>query len=490
MNPLKNIVDGTKVAMFGYDAIVDKKRRKAPSSRTASEDRVLKNSDKRKANATVRDQRRNYALTAWMVRKHLDYVSDFRFQATTDDPEYNKQLESLMRWWSKARNCDVAQRHSLRSYLRIAEASRVVDGDIGTLLLRGGQIQAIEGDRISNPQNGAIPAEIMSMENQSRLQNGVLANSQGRATNYVINKRILHSDSMEFDKVVRARNLKLLGYFDRFDSVRGVSPLMTAIKSCADIDEVQEYQRIKQKVASLFGTAIKREQTDDDDGFDYESDGDTTSPKYDFELKPGMKLELLPGDSVDLLESKTPGASFIEFQQMSIHIALLALDLPMSMFDSRESSYAAQRQDLLNYQRATKAKQADLIDFLDELTAWKVNTWVRAGLLPDRPTQVGSQSWMWRPCGIPWIDPLKEISAYGMAIANGVLSRREVKNLMGCSDQDWAQTVDELAEEERIAIEKGATLQIAMPGSITTRDEEGAANPANETSQDRANNEQ
>jgi capsid protein len=97
---------------------------------------------------------------------------------------------------------------------------------------------------------------------------------------------------------------------------------------------------------------------------------------------------------------------------------------------------------------------------------------------------------MWRPCGIPWIDPLKEISAYSMAIANGVLSRREVKNLMGCSDQDWAQTVDELAEEERIAIEKGATLQIAMPGSITTRDEEGAANPANETSQDRANNEQ
>jgi len=485
MKMLDNIVDGAKVAMFGYDAITDKKRRKAPTGITKSEDRQLKDHERRKANATVRDQRRNYALTAWMIRKHLDYVADFNFQAVTNDVEYNRQLERLMRWWSLPRNCDVAGRHSLRSYIRLAEASRTVDGDIGTLLLRSGQIQAIEGDRIAKPRSGVIPESALTVDEQSRIQNGVIANDQGRAIKYVINKREVNSDILTFDRVVRARNLKLLAYYDRFDSLRGVSPLMTAIKNCADIDEVQEYQRVKQKIASLFGVAIMRDQVDDNDGFKYDDDGDTSSPKYDFELKTGMKLEMLPGDKVDLLESKTPGTSFIEFQQMSIHIALLALDLPMTMFDSKQSSYSAQRQDILNYQRSVRNKQADLIDFLDELTAWKIAFWERSGLLPQRARQQGEISWIWRPCGIPWIDPLKEVNAYSIAIANGLLSRREAKNLMGCSDQAWELTIDELAEEEQMAVERGATLQVAMPGSVTTRDEEGVDNPANETAQDR-----
>jgi len=168
--------------------------------------------------------------------------------------------------------------------------------------------------------------------------------------------------------------------------------------------------------------------------------------------------------------------------------------LPMTMFDSKQSSYSAQRQDLLNYQRSVRAKQADLIDFLDELTAWKIGTWERSGLLPrrERPqdgTTPVNPAWVWRPCGIPWIDPLKEVNAYSIAVANGLLSRREAKNLMGCSDQSWERTIDELAEEEEMAVTKGATLQIAMPGSITTRDEEGVSNPANETVQDRGQDE-
>ena len=174
---------------------------------------------------------------------------------------------------------------------------------------------------------------------------------------------------------------------------------------------------------------------------------------------------------------------------MSIHITLLALDIPMSFFDSSHSNYSSRRSDVLDYQRAVKTKQADLIGFLDGLTAWKISQWERAGLLPPRPTADNSlpapiDSWIWRPCGIPWIDPLKEVNAYSIAIMNGLLSRREAKNLMGCSDQPWEQTAKELAEEESIAEEQSFTLTVSMPGAATTRDEE-EGNTANETSQDR-----
>jgi capsid protein len=481
MKALQNIIDGAKVSMFGYDALVDKKRRKAPTSATSSEDRTLANGEKRKAQATVRDMRRNYGLAAWMIRKHLDYVSDFRFCATTKDKAYNEQLESLMRWWSRPQNCDIAGRHSLSRYVRLAEAMRTVDGDIGTLLLKSGKIQAIEGDRIGKPSAGAIPVGSMTLDRQSMLQNGVLTNGQGRATNYVLLKRKVNSSSLEFDKVVRARNLKLLAYYDRFDQVRGISPLMTAIKTNTDIDEVQEYQRVKQKVSSLFGTVIERDQVDDDDGFDYTSDGETT-PKYDYTLKTGMKLELNKGDKLDLVESKTPGGSFIDFQTMSIHLALLSLDIPMSFFDSSQTSYSSRRSDVLDYQRSSKTKQADLIGFLDGLTAWKIAQWEAQGLLPARPVE-GADTWIWRPCGIPWIDPLKEVNAYNIAINNGLLSRREAKNLMGCSDQPLEQTFQELSQEEAMAVEQGITLTVGMPGAPTTRDEE-VGNEANQPTAD------
>ena len=97
--------------------------------------------------------------------------------------------------------------------------------------------------------------------------------------------------------------------------------------------------------------------------------------------------------------------------------------------------------------------------------------------------------WQWRPCGVPWIDPLKEVNAYQIAISNGLMSRREAKNLMGCTEQSWQQTFRELAEEEKAAADASITLQVAMPGAVTTRDEEGQDNPANETAQDRGTGE-
>jgi capsid protein len=498
MKALSNIIDGAKVMAFGYDGIVDKKRRKAPSTVTASEDQILKGSDRRKAIATPREQRRNNVLAAWAIRKHLDYVSHFTFQAQTSSKEYNQQLESLVRWWSRPKNCDIAGRHSLRKYTRLVEASRTVDGDIGVMRLRSGHIQAIEGDRIATPTSGTIPTDKMRLKDQKNLQNGVLLNNAGAARSYVVLKRKNNSKTLEFDRIVRATNMDLVAYYDRFDQVRGISPLMTALDTFADILEVQEYQRIKQKISSLFGTVIKRNLTDDNDGFNYTDDGsDTTgnNPRYDYELKTGMKLELDINDDLDLVESKTPGGSFIDFQTMCIHLALLALDMPMTMFDSRQSSYSAQRQDILNYQRSSKNKQEDLQEFLDTLVAWKLRQWIAQGLIGPPPgsaagninAPVGTaQNWIWRPCGVPWIDPLKEITAYNAGISSGLLSRKEAKSLMGCTDQTIDQTFDELAEEEESAVERGITIQVAMPGAITTRDEEGTRNDANETSQDRA----
>ena len=92
----------------GYDAIRTNGKRKAVSSILKHEDQELKNGDRHKMLGAARDLSRNFALVAWAIRKHLDYVSMFDFQSRTGDAALDAQIETLMAEWQRPQNCDAA----------------------------------------------------------------------------------------------------------------------------------------------------------------------------------------------------------------------------------------------------------------------------------------------------------------------------------------------------------------------------------------------
>jgi len=471
--------------LFGYNAVVDKKRRASPRSVTQSEDKVLNTSDRKKLVATLRDQRRNLGLLAWMCRKHLDYVANFTFKPITGNQDLDKDLSRLFKWWSRKENCDIAGRHSLQRFVRLAEAHKIVDGDVGILKVQSGHLQAIEGDRITTPTLGQLPSSVKG----KKIDHGVVINGQLRALSYIINSRRDRGSMLVFERIVQARDMILYGCLDRFDQTRGISPLSSIVNMNQDVHESFEYQNLKIKFHAMFGIAIKRKITDDSDGFEYTDADDGLVPdkltsKYDFKIQPGLKLEMDQGDDIDVIESKTPSQEFIDYANLMIQNIILALDFPMTFFDSRRSSYSSARQDTLNYNQGVQIKRQSIRDdILDPLTKWKIEHWTRAtdpetnvpmlvlpnGMLPR------DVKWEWRAVGLPWIDPLKEVSADARAIAIGVKSRQQVSNERGL---DWEQTVSELEFEEQELIKRSVTVEIGTPGSQTTRDEEGA-NSAN-----------
>ena len=83
----------------GYDGIRNSGKRKAASPITKSEDEQLKNRDRHSMIGATRDLARNFAVVAWAIRKHLDYVSMFDFQSRTGNPALDLQIEGLMRDW-------------------------------------------------------------------------------------------------------------------------------------------------------------------------------------------------------------------------------------------------------------------------------------------------------------------------------------------------------------------------------------------------------
>src|SRR5579872_2011014 len=80
----------------GYDAVQDKGRRKAPTPINRSEDSELTPFDRWRLYGAGRDIYRNYSVAAWMVRKHLDYVSTFGFHAKCRNPQYSQLLKDKL----------------------------------------------------------------------------------------------------------------------------------------------------------------------------------------------------------------------------------------------------------------------------------------------------------------------------------------------------------------------------------------------------------
>lgn len=451
-----------------YDAIKSEGRRRAPKTKTLHEDKHLKERGRRRMIATSRDIHRNFAIAQWAIRKHLDYVSSFSFQAKTGNGALDDAVEKYVREkWSPRYRCDAASRHPLRRLTRLAEARRTMDGDFLFLKLAPpvgnplrGRIQGIEGDRICTPADGRPNGF-----NDKEWVNGIRVDpATGAALAYSIAKRDDQTGKLTFDRIVSARNVCVLGYYDRIDQYRGISPISAALNPYRDVYEGFDYALAKLKIAQLFGLIFYRESvegfadpaaqpTSDEDG-----DG-TAESRYEVDLSRGQfALDLDPGDRAEFLEASTPPSETVDFLKLIIHVALKALDIPYSFFDESFTNFYGSRGGLIQYLKSCVNKIADIQELLDDLTRWRLGLAVADGELTlPRNFPFEELRWNWVPDGVPWWDPVKEVTGHSMAIAAGLDSPQRVCQMAGT---DFYDNVDAIAEAKQYAESKGVVLTL------------------------------
>jgi capsid protein len=437
---------------FGYEAAQENAtRRRSPPAVLQSEDRELDASKKARLTSSIRDLRRNSAAAAWMLRKHLDYVSTFSFQSRTGNRDLDRRVERFMEQWAEAENCDATARHPLPLFVRNLELRRTEDGDVGILRLTNGQLQAIEGDRIRQPP----------LKDGGTWIDGVKIDSAGRAVAYAIHRRKTLSSGFVFDKTIPAAAVWLHGYFDRFDQTRGVSPLAPAANALRDLHEGLDYSLAKMKVSQLFGLAL------------YRASDDTLAPttaapenpenlQVDFGRGP-FQLDLDPADKAEFLESKTPSIEFQQWTQTVTALALKSLDIPFSFWSENFTNFSGQRQAWIQYDFSARAKRHTNRQLLDKITRWRLALAQIDGDLPTFPLE--DRPWRWAAQGVPWIDPLKEIQADVQALAAGLTSRQRILLDQG---EFLDEIVDELAAEAELFKAAGLdpTLTANTPSPI------------------------
>lgn len=442
----------------GYDAIDGSSRRRQPISRTSSEDAIADARKRQMLTGTASDIARNFIVAKWLVRKHLDYVSTFEFQAKTTDRGYNAYLEQ---WWADrttAETFDVAGRHPHRRFVRISEAQRVLAGDMGWLKLAmrpghpdRGKVQAIEGDRITlgrgETPRGTRPEDWV---------NGVLVDQNtGKALKYALSKRVAKT-RLEFDRMEDASNLILHACYEfRFDQVRGVSPIAAGLNWMRDTYEAFDHSNAKLKLAQLLGVSIYSSTQDNiwargDDGYE-----------IDFSNRGPFILELEQGDKAEILESKTHGAETNNYLRMLILICLKALDIPFSFWDESFTNFYGSRGGLIQYQKSSKDRICDLRDLQYKHADWRFAIGVADGDL-ELPSGKGlsflTNGYDFIPAGVPWWDPTKEVRGAAMAIACGLSSPQKACRE---SNTDFEQNILEIKQAMEFAEANGVPLTFA-----------------------------
>ena len=447
--------------------------RKPLRTKTGPSELHLGQSARKSAIGNTRDLRRNFAVAAWGIRKHLDYVSDFRFKAMGDDEQLKEYLSRNVAKWSNKSQFDQSGRFNLKKALRLMEASRFVDGDVFAYKLRNGKVQLIEADRVKNMKKDGDTEP----KNKSWVQGLLIDDATQRIEKVRVGKRD-SSGNVSFLADLNKRDVLHLAYVERIDQWRGISPLLSGMSIFQDQAEASEYALAKLKISQLFGIAFHRDG--DESMGDMMNNGtslddvldpaDINPAGYDVNLGKGpFQLDLDPGDKVDLLESQNPSNQAQDYMLMMIEMALKTLDFPVNFYDESKANFAGSRGAMINYRKSTLSKKADLIEFLNSWFMWKID-WAIANGDTYLAEQKENIRFEWVSSGFEWWDTLKQAKGAREMISMGLDSPQRVAKEIGT---DFYENINELAAAKKYAEEKGVDLSLGLVEPvIETADEE------------------
>ena len=395
------------------------------------EDDHLPQRDRDRLQSNTWDEHRNYAVAGWVTRKHLDFVATHNFDCTSDDQTLDEDIEGIVEDWGDADNFDERGRLCLHDHVRIDEACRTVGGDILLQKLVNGRVQAIESDRVRDPDK---PMK----RNRHRWKNGVLENSAGRTTHFSIHKRTRFG-GFKFETILPAHEVYHFKYQMRHDQARGISPYSSSLDYFRQTNKAIQFAQAKQLLSQMFGLIIKRD--------------DPQSGKVSLTNGPFV-TEIGLDENADLLTDKTPSTEFDNFLRHVIGISMKGLDLPYNFYDEAHTNFFGSRAALNLYLMSCLAKRRGVQKMLKHLTKWRLNYEISIGnlRLPRSMDidQIYRRYCNWIPIGVQWWNPSQEAKAAETLLNLRLRSRTELRR--ETHGDSWMSLQDQIdAEEQRIA---------------------------------------
>lgn len=293
-------------------------------------------------------------------------------------------------------------------------------------------------DGLSVPlQLQMLPSEMLPLTDNRVLDNGHVVRQGiefdriGRRVAYHFLRR--HpgdiTDPGLAGETVRVPAEMVLHIIDPVDAgqLRGVSRFAPALVKLFLLDQYDDAELDRKKVAAMFVGFVRRPERDFDNGGETDDRGEPLLP-----LEPGQLQILDDGEDITFSTPADVGGNYEAFQYRTLLQVAAALGLPYANLsaDMLKANYSNTRAALLEFRRRIEAFQHSVLVYQLCRAVWArwMDTAVLSGALtlPDyerRRAEYLACSWL--PPRWDWVDPLKDIRAEIEAIEAGLKSRTQ-----------------------------------------------------------------
>lgn len=361
------------------------------------------------------------------------------------------------------------QRLLCRSWLRDGEVlSQVIEGPT-PFLDHGTQVplslEAIEADHLPWTMMGVDPI----------ITAGVERNAWGRPVAYHLYKQ--HPGDMMLMtgynmlgqvKRVDAGRILHIKLADRIRQARGVPIFAAVLGRLDDIKDYEESERIAAKVAASMSAFIRKGSPD---FYSTEADGE---PR-DLRFRPGMVFDdLLPGEEIGTIDSNRPNPQLEDFRSGQLRAVASGIGCTYSSLSKNyDGTYSAQRQELVEGWGLYGVLSNEFIgQFVKPVYQRFIRVAVAARLIRV-PAGIDADSLddaLYLAPQMPWIDPVKEATAWETLEANGHASGPEIIRRRGQSPMD---VLEQESRWRRLAKEKGVDLALGANAKPNTQPPDG-----------------
>lgn len=368
----------------------------------------------------------------------------------------------LWKAWAGSTLCDADGRRTFYGIQNQAMKSLVADGEV--LIRRRSrlptdglpiplQLQILEGDFIDTSKDGVDGPS-------GPITQGVEFDRLGRRAAYwLFEAHPGGNQSTGISRRVPASQIIHVFESDRPGQVRGVSWYGASIVNMKDLDEFDDAELVKQKIAACFaafvtdldgtGSALGEQDPDDDLVETFE---------------PGMIHQLPPGKAVTVANPPTVTEGSFATRNLRRIAAGLGVTYEDLTGDYSQVNFSSARlARLAHWANVHDWRWNTLIPVLcDGIWRWAMEAAVVAGTMPEVP----SVEWTCPP--MPMIEPDKEGLAFSRNVRAGLITHDEmVREQGGDPDTHWAEYSAGLQRLDALGIKLDSDVRAVSQAGLT-----------------------
>lgn len=428
---------------------------------------------------------------------------DGGFLKLSDEKREQAEQAILREWklWAENTMCDAERQQNFYGLQQLAFLSMLMSGDVFALFgMKPNNrtpyqttIRLLEADRICNPDSSG-DSESRESDSGGRIIDGVEIDKEGAVVRYHIASRspIAGNDNSEltwqsidaYGKDTGYPNILHIMTWERPEQRRGIPFVSAEIELIKQFTRYMSAELAGKVVSAMLTLFITSKEDDGKAGMEdaVNEDEKVTDDELKLELAPGAIYDLPPGKDVTTVDPKRSDTQFESFVNTCITVIASSMGIPKEVLIKKyESNYTAARAALLDFWRTVRVYRTRFNTAFNQpiYEQWLAEA-VAAGRI-EAPGFFDDPAVRLAWCGCSWmgasmghVDPLKEVNAAAMRIANNITT--EEQEAMEYNGNDRSAIVrqrrKEIAERKEMSGEEATKSATKSVDSDEKEDEE------------------